>query len=176
MSRRDTFIHKLSEILVEHHEVPQEKMEGFQEIYDASTMGEFEDFVVQEGLVAPEDMLQALSRYYEVPPFDVRGFFFDHALVSQLPKSFLLRHAVIPLEVDENMLILVAANPSNSNLLSDIGQYVSYDLRFNVGIRNDILDAIEEYSDEAVTEIDEDGENRNEHDDEVVLLIEEDED
>jgi len=172
MSRRDMFIQKLSDILVEHHEVPREKMEGFQEIYDASPMGEFEDFLVQEGLVASEDMLQALSRYYEVPGFDVRGHFFEHALVSKLPKSFLMRHAVIPLEVDENMLICVAANPNNPNLLSDMGQYVSYDLRFDVGIRNDILDAIEEFSDEAVTEIDEDGENRNEPFNEEVIIDE----
>ena len=72
------------------------------------------------------------------------------------PKDMLLRNAIIPLEVDENMMIMVASEPDDPELLFEIGEYVSYDIQFYVGLGRDICDAVKEFYDKSDTEDTED--------------------
>jgi len=127
--------------------------------YHESDVDQFDEFLLSEGILDTENLLEALSEYYQVPSFDVVGYFFERHLLHMFPKEMLVRHEIIPLQVDENMMIVVAAQPDNPDLLFEIGEYVSYDIRFYVGIARNICDAVEEYYDKADTEIDEDGDN-----------------
>lgn len=114
---------------------------------------QFDEFLLDEGLVAKDTLLKALAQYYQVPSFDVEGFFFDHLLLRQFPKDVLLRNQMIPCVVDDNeFLVMVAAQPDDEELLSIIGEFVSYDIRFNVGIPRDICDAVKEFYETSLTE------------------------
>jgi hypothetical protein len=62
----------------------------------------------------------------------------------------MLQNSFIPLEDDENIMVVVASDPADSNLLVEIGKYVSYDIQFRVGLHHDILDAIKEFYDESL--------------------------
>lgn len=130
--------------------------------YHESDVDQFDEFLLSEGIVDREDLLQALSEYYQVPSFDVVGYFFERHLLHMFPKEMLVRHEIIPLQVDENMMVVVAAEPDNPDLLFEIGEYVSYDIRLYVGVARDICDAVEEYYDKADTEIDPDEDIREE--------------
>jgi hypothetical protein len=90
------------------------------------------------------------------------GHFFELHLLHQFPKDVMLRTGFIPLEVDENMLVVVASEPDNPELLNIIGEYVSYDVQINAGISLDITDAIKEYYEKSITEVDEDLDLREE--------------
>jgi len=127
--------------------------------YHESDVDQIDEFLLSEGIVDEESLLQALSEYYQVPSFDVQGYFFERHLLHMFPKSLLLRNEMIPLQVDENMMIMIAAEPNNLDLLAEIGEYVSYDIRFYVGVALNIRDAIEEYYDKADTEINDDNED-----------------
>ena len=116
----------------------------------------FTDFLLEEGFVEKRDLLEALSVHYQVPWFDVEGYFFDHMLIHLFPKDFLLRNNIIPVEVDEDVLLVVAQDPSDSNLESGIGAYGSWDVQFNVGLKRDINDAAKEFADTPVTQVEED--------------------
>ncbi len=120
--------------------------------YDESDVEQFDEFLLSEGILEQEQLLEALSEYYHVPSFDVVGYFFERHLLHMFSKSMLLRNKIIPLQVDENMMIVIAANPDNSDLLFEIGENVSYDIRLYVGVARDISDAVEEYYDKADTE------------------------
>ncbi len=131
--------------------------------YDESDVDQFDEFLLSEGILEQEELLQALSQYYQVPSFDVVGYFFETHLLRMFDKSMLLRNEIIPMQVDENIMIVVAANPDNSELLFEIGENVSYDVRFYVGIARDICDAVKEYYDKADTEDIENEDLREEH-------------
>ena len=126
-------------------------------------MDQFNDFLLSEGVLDQESLLQALAEYYKVPSFDVVGYFFENHLLHMFPKSMLLENEIIPLQVDENMMIVVAAHPDNPDLLFEIGENVSYDIRFYVGIARDICDAVKEFYDKADTEDDPNEDIREEH-------------
>ena len=136
--------------------------------YHESDVDQIDDFLLSEGILDQESLLEALSEYYQVPSFDVVGYFFETHLLHMFPKSMLLRNEMIPLQVDENMMIMIAATPDNPDFLSEIGEQVSYDIRFHVGVARDICDAVKEYYDKADTQDDQDQDIRKEH-----LLIEE---
>ena len=131
--------------------------------YNESDVDQLDEFLLSEGIVDNESLLEALSEYYKVPSFDVVGYFFENHLLRMFPKSMLLNNEIIPLQVDANMMIVVAANPDNPDLLFEIGENVSYDIRFYVGVARNICDAVSEYYDKADTEDNFDEDLRQEH-------------
>lgn len=121
----------------------------------------FDAFLLQEGLVTKEDLLKALATIYQVPFMDADGYFFQTHLLQMFPKDFLMRNGIIPADHDGAVMFMVAADPSDPNLLMGIGEHVSYDIQFFVGIYGDIIDAIGEYYEPALTEhVDEEEEIR----------------
>lgn len=157
------FILKLTDILVRQNVVTADEGVVMQGAFAQTDSDSFVEFLVDEGLVDTTRMLTALGTYYQVPSFDVEGYFFEHNVLHEFPKDFLLRNALIPLERDENMLIMVAAEPDEEELLPAIGNHVSYDIRFLVGIRRDICDAVKEFYERAITEVQADEDIREEH-------------
>ncbi len=121
------------------------------ELYDmfrASEKEIFIEFLVDEVMVERSELLNALREFYKLKAFDANGYFFDRHLLHMFPKDVMLRNSFIPLERDENMLIVVASRPDNDDLLAIIGEHVSYDVRFIVGLAHDIHDAVKEFYDD----------------------------
>src|SRR5579872_3654486 len=153
----------LLEILIRLHIIAAEDALAIQQSYHESDVDQFDDFLLSEDIVDEENLLQALSEYYQVHAFDVVGYFFERHYVSMFPKEMLLRNVIVPLEVDGNIMVIVASRPDNPDLLSEIGEYVSYDIQFFVGIGRDICDAVREFSDKSDTEDIVDEDLREEH-------------
>lgn len=152
MGKASALVEGLITILVKHKVLSHDEGQTLKNGSIGTSDDDFIEFLIEEGLVDDVNVLRALGEYYQVPAFDVIGYFFDHNLLHKFPKDVLLRHSMIPLEVDENMLIMIASDPSNQNLLSIVGQYVSYDVRFDVGLARHINDAVKEYYEKAITE------------------------
>lgn len=110
----------------------------------------FEDYLLEEGIVSKEDLLNALSEYYGVPYFDVIGAFFEHNNIRLVPKGVMLRHLFIPYKVDNDDLTVIAANPKDPNLRPVIGQYLDHHFVINVGLAKDIRETIEEFYDKSI--------------------------
>ena len=149
--KHEAFVKGLTKILQKRKVISPDEAGALAEAFKGAEKPYFDDFLLEEGIVEKDDLLPALAEYYQVPAFDTVGYFFDHQLLRMFPKNLLFNKAIIPLERDENMLVMVASNPNDPNLLEDIGNHVSYDIRFNVGIRQDIMDAVQEYFAKSLT-------------------------
>lgn len=170
MHAPEAVVKKFIASLVRHRALSVQQGEQFQQNYPIS-LDTLIEVLMSDGIVTRRDILVALSDTYEVPWFDVTGYFFDHQLVHLFPKGFLLRHGVIPLMIDEEELVVVAADPAESDLLPAFGAYVSYDIQFQVGIRRHIEDAVKEFYDESIVydipeDVDSEAERRLRHDEE----------
>lgn len=167
MESKETLVEALTAILMKRKIVNSDEARALKTQFYERSKEAFDDFLLSEGLVSKTDLLNALSEYYKVPAFDVVGYFFDHFLVTRFPKELLQQYLMIPVEVeDEEILIMVASDPNNEDMLPIIGDYVSYDVQFMVGLRQDILDSINEFYDEAITVVDEDVDLNEEHEEE----------
>jgi len=151
MAYSQEVIQGLCEFFEQNHILKSRDAKALADDFKNSGVNNFEDFLLEEGIVGKDDLLDALSAYYQVPAFDVDGEFFEHNLVRMFPKDILLRHHFIPLSHDGDVLIAVAADPADELLPEIIGRFVSYDVTFAVGLAHDIEDAVKEFYDEAVT-------------------------
>lgn len=162
MVKHASFAKELTNILLRNKIISDKEAYNLQRLFKESAKENFDDFLLEQGLVAKEDILKALSQLYKVPAVDVVGYFFQTFLLHKFPKDILHRYAFIPMDVEDDILVVVASEPDDPRLLSIIGDYVSYDVRFTVGIRRDITSAITEFYDQAITEVPQDIDLRSE--------------
>jgi len=162
MDNEKTFAEKLSLILEKNKIITHDESIAMQKAFHDSEKEQFDDFLIEEGLVEESELLRALSEYYKVPAFDVLGYFFDRNLLVKFPKGFLLREAIVPLQVENDILSVVASNPDKDGLESSIRDFVSYDIVFMVGLKRDICDAVKEFFDQSPTEVQQDEDLRQE--------------
>lgn len=162
MAIGQTYVEGLIEVLVKLGMLPARERLATEQAFKDSGLAAFDDFLVEQALIDRDDLLRALSVYFQVPPFDVVGYFFDTHLLHMFPKGFLLRNAIIPREVEGDIMIMIASEPDLPDLLSQIGEHVSYDIQFEVGLQTDICDAVKEFYDESITQVDQDEDLREE--------------
>jgi hypothetical protein len=150
--KHESFIEGLMHILVQQKSCNSSEAKAIIQSFHDADAYDFDAFLVDEGLVSVACMLNALQEYYKVSSFDVVGYFFDTNSVHKFPKHVMLQYGFIPLEDDENIMVVVASDPADSDLLMEIGKYVSYDIQFRVGLHHDILDAVKEFYDGSLIE------------------------
>lgn len=143
--------------------------------FEKSESERFEDYLIDEGIVEKDDLLKVLQEYYNTPAIDVLGAMFDHDLLVKFPKDVLIRNCCIPYYQDGMLLFVITNDPTNENLDEVLGEYVSYDFEFLVGIprhidmmikdfyqaemyKEDFEDVVDEAArEEEIVRIDEDG-------------------
>lgn len=183
------FEKRLCDIFVKNKVISKKEAESLCAGFHGSSKESFDMFLLSEGIVPKEALLTALAEYYETPSFDVVGNLFRRELLTEFPQDILLRHAIIPLQRDDDFLIIVAHQPDNEDLLPVLAEFVSDDIQFYVGVHDDIVDAVMQFygpspfSDEDDTldseddelyedeELDEDIFNDEEDDDEDALFF-----
>jgi Type II secretion system (T2SS), protein E, N-terminal domain len=153
MEKRETFAQALCEVLVKQRVVSEAEGRALARAFKSSEKENFDDFLLEEGLVDENVLLRALGQHYQLPAVDVTGYFFDTQLLRNFPKDFLLRNRIIPLEVEDDFMTVVASDPDNQDLLSAIGAYTSEDIQFRVGLGRDISDAVKEFYDKSPTDL-----------------------
>ena len=151
MRNSNKAIEGISLILVQRKLVAITELQALMKAYETSDDIAFEDFLLDQALVSKSDLLQAMSEYYRVPALDVIGEFFDHYLLSLFPQNILLRYAFIPYQREADVLTVVAAEPDNPDLPIIIGEFITHDTVFMVGIYRDIIEVINEFYDTSIT-------------------------
>jgi hypothetical protein len=167
MKKEISFVQRLTTSLLNNQAITQKEADSLVTMFHDRAKGRVDNFLLDEGMVEREELLKSLSDVYQVPYFDANGYFFEHELLHTFPKDVLISKGIIPLQVDEDVLIMLASNPEDTELLEVIGNSVSYDIQFNVGIYRDIMEAIEEYYDQSIILEDEE-EFDDDYDDEDV--------
>lgn len=156
MDKHVSFAKELTHILLKNKIFSDKEAYNLQKMFHESAKEYFDDFLLEAGIVSKKDLLQALSQLCKVPSVDTGGYFFQTFLLHKFPKDILHRHAFIPMDVDDDIMTIVASEPDAPRLLTVIGEFVSYDIVFRVGLRVDITDAITEFYDRAITEVPQD--------------------
>jgi hypothetical protein len=158
------FVSRVAQAFVKLKVMSASEAESFEKEFSGRTKDRVDEFLLDEGIVDRETLLKVLQSVYGVPSYDVRGYFFNHQILMLFPRDFLENKAIIPLDIEDDIITVVVSNPEDDEILSIIGNYVPYSINVAVGIRRDILDAIEEYYDEDVATSDVEDEESEETD------------
>ncbi len=158
------FVSRIAQALVKLKVMSEAEAESFEKEFSGRSKGRVDEFLLDEGIVDRENLLKALQSVYNMPSNDVRGHFFNHQILMLFPRDFLINKSVIPLDIENDILTIIVSNPEDDETLEMIGNYVPYSVNVLVGIRRDIIDAIQEYYDEDVATADIEDEESNEID------------
>lgn len=158
------FVNRIAQAFVKLKVMSAVEAESFEKEFSGRSVERIDEFLLDEGIVDRENLLKVLQSVYNIPSNDVRGYFFNHQILMLFPRDFLVNKAFIPLDIDNDILTIVVSNPEDEETMGMIGDYVPYSVNVLVGIRRDIIDAIEEYYDEDVATSDIEDEDSEEVD------------
>ncbi len=165
MEKNSPFVSRFFDVLVKNGSMKEAEAKSFIKEFQGRAKGNVVSFLLEDGLVERETILQALSTVYDVPSFDVNGHFFNHEMLLLFPKDFLIKQAMIPLDLDEDILTVVVSNPEDEKAIEELGNFVNYNISIYVGISDHIIEAIKEYYDEDVITTDVEELQRDDYDD-----------
>lgn len=160
----------LGEILYKQKALKKEDQQALMRDFTEGDPAQLNYFLLDEALVSKQDLLRALSEYYQAPYFDVRGYQFNHELLALFPQQVLVQYAILPIEFDGNILTVVAGQPDRPGLREILRQYTTYHIEFRVGITRDIVDEIRAYYEDPPTEAEIEREE-DEHDDSDIVDV-----
>jgi hypothetical protein len=87
MKKDMSFVQRLTTSLLTNQAITQKEADSLVTMFHDRAKGRVDNFLLDEGMVDREELLEALSDVYQVPSFDVNGYFFDHELLSMFPKD-----------------------------------------------------------------------------------------
>ena len=163
------YVKALSEILYKMGSLDRDNVDAIIRDFKGTEQAQLNYFLLDEGLVTKEDILRALSTYYEVPYFDVRGYQFNHDLLGLFPQDLLVRNALIPIEFDGAILTVVAGDPNDESLREKLSRYTTHYIEFRVGIIRDIVDEARAYYESPPENTGEEAEEEAEEDSEDIV-------
>ncbi len=101
MKKEISFVQRLTTSLLTNQAITEKEADSLVTMFHDRAKGRVDNFILDEGMAEREELLKGLSDVYQVPYFDVNGYFFEHELLHTFPKDVLISKGIIPLQVDE---------------------------------------------------------------------------
>jgi general secretion pathway protein E len=133
---------KLGEILVDAALLTAERLEQAAEEAGRLQIGLLA-YLLDEGMVSPEDAAMALSLEINLPIIDLKRHAVQPEALSLVPDEYARQHELIPIDVVGDALVVVMADPTNIDVLEDLRARAKKVIQPAVGIPADIREAIE---------------------------------
>ena len=98
------------------------------------------------GVLDEEIIFQCLAGGWQIPYKKIDPLKLDLNLVTTtIPRSFAMKHLLLPIEVSDDTLTVATPNPFNMEALEDITRVCSYKIRPVVSPKTDIIKLIDEF-------------------------------
>jgi len=122
------------------------------EEYRASLGGRFQDIAVKLGFVSEERLNKFMAHREHIQAIDLSEHHVDASVLRQIPREFIERNAVVPLEVEREDSTLLATNILDLDVVEEV-QFLT-DRRVSVAMapRSQILEKITRFYDSAEAE------------------------
>jgi type II secretory ATPase GspE/PulE/Tfp pilus assembly ATPase PilB-like protein len=134
----------LGDMLVEEKLITPEQLQNVLNI-QREKGGKLSDIVVRERLVKPEELAVVLSIQLNVPLIDLKRHTAQPQALRLIPEEMARKHMLIPIDIVNNALLVVMADPEDIRTIEDIKVQVKMRVEIALGIRSDIERAINIY-------------------------------
>jgi general secretion pathway protein E len=132
---------KLGEMLIESGVLTEEQLEPA--IAEARRLGRWlGEYLVSEGLVTPGELAMALSLQLNVPLLDLKRHDVQPQALELIPEDYARQRTLIPIEIADDSLVVVMADPGNIQVLEDLKTRARMAIQPAIGIPSEIYEAI----------------------------------
>jgi len=131
----------LGEMLIDEKIITREQLESTL-IMQREQGGKLSDILVKEGLVNAETLAIVLSIQLNLPLIDLKRHTIQPKALQLIPEEMARRHALIPMDIVNDSLIVVMADPEDIRTIEDVKAQAKMRVEVALGIRSDIEHAI----------------------------------
>jgi len=131
----------LGDMLVEEKLITPEQMESAQ-VQQRQKGGKLSDILLQQGLVKAEQLAIVLSIQLNLPLIDLKRHTVQPRALQLIPEEMARKHALIPLDIVNDSLMVVMADPEDIRTIEDIKAQAKMRVEVALGVRSDIERAI----------------------------------
>jgi len=136
------FRKELGEMLVEENLINAEQLTNALELQRREG-GKLSEILVNQGLVKAEDLAAVLSIKLNVPLIDLKRHTVQPDALRLIPEDMARKHTLIPLEVVDDSLVVVMADPEDIRTIEDIKVQSKMRVEIALGIPSEIEQAID---------------------------------
>ena len=115
------------------------------EAHRESTGEHLPDTLVRLGLSSAEEVGQALARHLEIAYVGREEFPSAPPFLQRLSPQYMRQYRFCPLSVEDGVLVVACANPTDPTVVDDLRGALGMDVRLAVATETTIVEAIERY-------------------------------
>jgi type II secretory ATPase GspE/PulE/Tfp pilus assembly ATPase PilB-like protein len=132
----------LGDRLVEEKLITPEQMESAQAIQQQQG-GRLGDILLKQGLVTPEQLAIVFSIHLNLPLIDLKRHVVQARALRLIPEEMARKYAIIPLDIVNDSLMVVMADPEDVRTIEDIKAQTRMRVEVALGVHSDIERAID---------------------------------
>jgi general secretion pathway protein E len=131
----------LGEVLVEEKLITPAQLESARRL-QGQQGGKLSDILLKQGAVNPEQLAVMLSIQLNLPLIDLKRHTIQPQALRLIPEEMARKHTIIPLDIVNDSLMVVMADPEDVRTIEDIRAQARMRVEVALGIRSDIERAI----------------------------------
>ncbi|OGO45471.1 MAG: hypothetical protein A2Z05_04930 [Chloroflexi bacterium RBG_16_60_22] len=105
--------------------------------------GRLSDILVRQGLVKADQLAVVLSIQLNLPLIDLKRHTVQPRALRFIPEEMARRHALIPMDIVNDSLLVVMADPEDIRTIEDVKAQAKMRIEVALGVRSDIERAID---------------------------------
>jgi len=129
---------RLGEVLIEAGLLSAEDVEAALDEQSHQRGRRIGEILVEMGLVSERRLAEALAEKFHLPIVDLDDCLIDPAALAALPREILLRHRILPLEIEDDRITLALSDPLNTEVADLVRFHRPGRVREVVGIPSQI--------------------------------------
>ena len=132
----------LGEMLVEENLITPEQLESALAL-QRQQGGKLSEILTNQGVVKAEVLATVLSIQLNLPLIDLKRHTIQPQALRLIPEEMARKHALIPLDIVNDSLIVVMADPEDIHTIEDVKTQAKMRVEVALGVRSDIERAID---------------------------------
>lgn len=101
------------------------------------------EILVEKGFVSETDIVEGLSKQYNIPYVKLSNYEINPHAVSKVPLDALKKYCVFPIDIENNMLVVATANPEDFIAESDLRFLSGMYIKFVLTLKSELLSYLE---------------------------------
>jgi len=132
----------LGEMLVEENLITPEQLESALAL-QRQQGGKLSEILTNQGVIKPEVLATVLSIQLNLPLIDLKRHTVQPQALRLIPEEMARKHALIPLDIVNDSLLVVMADPEDIHTIEDVKTQAKMRVEVSLGVRSDIERAID---------------------------------
>ncbi len=135
---------RVGDLLVRSGLITEQQLNKAQELQQTNG-GVLASHLVSQGFIAEEALLELLSKQYGVPIVQLTDYQIKAETVQLVPHDIAAKHQLVPLVLNDSVLTVAMADPTNITALNDVKFITGHDIQVVLASLGEIKHGIERH-------------------------------